>query len=132
MPDPINLEAQPEALTEHAEMLADVAAAVARGLAIGRFPPEASNRVTCTGHALHPVIWCGRQWAVTEYGLEARDGRYAVEIRQLRVTERGDRAHWAKHLAAKPWVDKADAICAIVALNLVYDEQGTPTGVEPE
>ncbi len=35
------------------------------------------------GEPLAPVWWRGRQWAVTEFGLERLDGTYAVEAARL-------------------------------------------------
>jgi hypothetical protein len=32
---------------------------------------------------LHPVLWRGRQWAVTEYGIECLDGTYAIQANRL-------------------------------------------------
>jgi hypothetical protein len=32
---------------------------------------------------LHPIWWQGRQWAVTEYGIGARDGTYAIAAHRL-------------------------------------------------
>ena len=31
------------------------------------------------GEPLSEIWWQGRQWTVTSYGLEARDGRYHIE-----------------------------------------------------
>ena len=36
-----------------------------------------------TGEDLGRILWRGRQWAVTEYGLEALDGVYQIEASRL-------------------------------------------------
>jgi hypothetical protein len=51
---------------------------------------------------LHPIKWRGRQWAVTEYGIEALDGSYA--IKRDRLHER----YWLAHMEEKFWVDAVD------------------------
>lgn len=51
---------------------------------------------------LHPILWRGNQWAVTSYGIEALDGRYAITRHRL------DDPYWEAHMADKEWVDIAD------------------------
>ena len=45
--------------------------------------PQAANRVKNRGERLSRVIWKGRQWAATKYGVECRDGGYAIERKRL-------------------------------------------------
>jgi hypothetical protein len=55
-------------------------------------PPqyEAGNHVHCRGEGLsQPIYWQGRQWAVTPFGIECRDGTYAIE--KERIWEKEDR-----------------------------------------
>jgi hypothetical protein len=33
-----------------------------------------ANDARLSGEELRPVVWQGRQWAVTTYGIESRDG----------------------------------------------------------
>jgi hypothetical protein len=66
---------------------------------------------------LHPCWWIGRQWAVTAYGLEARDGTYALAADRLLE----DLPDYSKilHMAGKEWVDLEDFVTAfLVALTL--------------
>ena len=35
--------------------------------------------VPIRGDALPPLLWRGRQWAVTDYGIEALDGTYSLK-----------------------------------------------------
>jgi hypothetical protein len=68
-------------------------------------PPsyEAGNPVPCLGEALRlPIYWQGRQLSVTAFGVECRDGRYAIPCDRLR--EDG----WIMHMAEKEWVDLED------------------------
>lgn len=69
--------------------------------------PSETNEVRVRGEALHPVLWAGKQWAVTEYGIECRDGTYAIERRRLHEGERHGYS-WAKHMGDKEWVDLDD------------------------
>ena len=71
-------------------------------------PPrrQSRNEVTRRGvKALSTILWQGRQWAVTTYGVEARDGTYAIEAVALWDTEDGG---WVWHMAGKGWVDLDD------------------------
>lgn len=52
------------------------------------------------------VCWCGRQWAATDYGVEALDGSYPIEA--ARLWEDEDTHGWVRHMADKNWVDLAD------------------------
>jgi hypothetical protein len=59
-----------------------------------------------TGEPLHPIIWRGRQWAVTEYGIECLDGSYYCEAKRL--GEDLPEYSWCEHMAEKDWVDIDD------------------------
>jgi hypothetical protein len=48
--------------------------------------------VAVRAEPLSEVWWQGRQWAVTAYGIERRDGAYVIEARRLaKPEERRDR-----------------------------------------
>jgi hypothetical protein len=85
----------------------------ARALQITEPPAyESKSDVLVTGEALHePVYWKGRQWAVTSYGIEARDGKYVIEGR--RVWENNDGHGWVEHMEEKTWVDLPDFVEAL-------------------
>ena len=78
------------------------------------------------GEDLEEIWWQGRQWAVTSWGIEKRDGTY--EIQAKRLWERGlygsapkGPAPWAwpDHMSEKNWVDIHDFCSAfLVALSL--------------
>lgn len=71
--------------------------------------PSATNTVVVRGEELHTVLWAGSQWAVTEYGIECRDGTYAIAKIRLREDEAaGLKYGWVKHMREKAWVDLAD------------------------
>ena len=83
--------------------------------------------VRVRGDALHPVWWRGRQWAVTELGVEALDGTYFFEARRL--VEDIEVHPWPLHMAEKNWVDVDDFTTAwMVALVL----HGMASKVKPE
>lgn len=54
------------------------------------------------GERLDTVWWQGRQWAVTEYGIECRDGSYQIEADRLSEPD------WGPHMKEKEWVDFDD------------------------
>jgi hypothetical protein len=58
------------------------------------------------GGRLSPIIWQGRQWAVTVSGIECRDGRYGISAATLWRDE--DRYPWVVHMSLKSWVDLPD------------------------
>lgn len=53
-----------------------------------------------------PIHWTGRQWAVTAYGIEARNGQYPIARNRVWEETRGH--GWIEHLAEKSWVDIED------------------------
>lgn len=73
--------------------------------------------VKVRGEALDPVWWRGRQWAVTEFGLERLDGTYTIEA--SRLAEHIDVHPWPLHISIKGWADSDDFVTAwLVALAL--------------
>jgi hypothetical protein len=73
-------------------------------------PPRYSSTadVACIfGDPLARIIWQGQQWAVTDYGLQCRDGGYSIT--RFRLWENESALHgWIRHMARKPWVDVQD------------------------
>ena len=73
-------------------------------------PPryEAGNDVEVAGESLtKPIYWQGRQWAVTPYGVECRNGNYHIEAE--RIWENDDEyGGWVMHMRTKDWVDLED------------------------
>ena len=73
-------------------------------------PPqyECHSRVRCRGQRLsRPVYWRGRQWAVTRYGIERRDGTYVIDAN--RYDEHDETKYsWVRHMAGKCTVDLLD------------------------
>jgi hypothetical protein len=64
---------------------------------------------------LGQIWWRGKQWAVTDYGLECLDGRYFLEA--SRLLDGG--CPWPLHVGQKKWVDPDEFATAwIVALAL--------------
>ena len=79
---------------------------------VGRVVVDVSP-VENLGEPLSDVWWQGRQWLVTGYGIEARDGRYQIEAELLREK------YWLDHMREKGWVDMDDFATAwFVALTL--------------
>lgn len=69
-----------------------------------------------------PIWWEGRQWAVTAFGIERRDGTYAVDasaLGEVRKSPPGDVANWLVHMWMKSGVDLDDFIKAyLIALAI--------------
>jgi hypothetical protein len=64
------------------------------------------NQVTNRGEALSEIWWQGRQWAVTDYGLECRDGTYAIE--RERLLEEATTYGGIRQVGMKIWCDVDD------------------------
>jgi hypothetical protein len=85
------------------------------------------------GEALHPVLWMGKQWAITTYGLECKNGQYHIKAgrqfwdKGLKPIEVYDR--WHQHLTQKTWVDKEDIEDALHIMFILFDENGERTEV---
>jgi hypothetical protein len=69
-------------------------------------PPayECINHVPAKHPPMFPVYWQGRQWAVTEYGIECRNGFYAIAHEYCAYGITG----WIKHMSGKAWIDLED------------------------
>jgi hypothetical protein len=78
--------------------------------------------VHCRGEKLGQIWWQGRQWAVTEHGIECQDGSYCITKERLAETlpsPLNNTPDWPLHMAEKTWVDVADFLTAyLVALSL--------------
>jgi hypothetical protein len=85
------------------ELVSYVAELTAASLRLATPPAYiAGNSVRQIGQRLHSIRWQGRQWAVTTYGVERRDGTYAISFDRLEVRQ------WIQHLAGKTSVDLSD------------------------
>jgi hypothetical protein len=63
------------------------------------------------------VWWRGRQWAVTEYGIERLDGTYVVEAKRL--TENIETYSWPGHMRGRTgWTREEFATAWLGALAL--------------
>lgn len=79
---------------------------------------HAANEVKVLAEPLSPVWWQGREWAVTSYGIEKRDGTYYIPVADFGMHEHMGWS-WPEHLAAKGWADVEDFTTAwLVALTL--------------
>ena len=72
------------------------------------------------GEPLGKVWWQGKQWAVTEHGIECRDGTYAIPVNELTYDlERGTKHGWIEQMLSKGWADMDDFRTAyFVALSM--------------
>jgi hypothetical protein len=90
-----------------------------------------SVQVNVRGEPLHEVIWQGRQWAVTTYGLECRDGCYCIEAKRLTEDMSGDHPYsWIKHVGGKSWADMDDFSTAFFVACAVHGHRLSKRNVE--
>jgi hypothetical protein len=89
---------------------------------------EAETKVC--GERLHEIWWQGRQWAVTEFGIECRDGSYPIEAKRLCEEHRQEHPYsWIAHVGAKTWVDVDDfataffVACAMHGKHLTHADR---------
>jgi hypothetical protein len=83
--------------------------------------------VQVLGEALAPVFWRGKQWAVTEAGIEALDGKYFID--KERMLEGIEDHSWPMHMTEKTWIDADDFATAWMVAILLH---GHGSAVEPE
>jgi len=71
---------------------------------------HATNEVKCRWEPLDEILWQGRQWAVTTFGIERRDGTYTIQANRLAEhLEPDEWLHaWIAHMSEKEWVDLED------------------------
>jgi hypothetical protein len=70
------------------------------------------------GNALSPMLWRGRQWAVTTYGIERLDGCYPIEAERLGEgfdSKLGLDGTLPARVTGKRWCDAEDFLAAWVA-----------------
>jgi hypothetical protein len=96
---------------------------------IGAIPPRPRRRgdqpiqidttpVPLRGEPLDKVLWRGKQWAVTAYGLERLNGTYNIAADQL-LDGLNEYGGFPMHVCLKTWVDTDDFLTAwLVALAL--------------
>jgi len=108
-PEEVRLKALVADLAEHARRLGP--------------PPrkQSRNQVHVRGEELSPIQWQGKQWAVTDYGLERRDGTYVIERHRLWQFE--PRGSWVEHMARKVWVDLPDFAEALRVARMVHQRE---------
>jgi hypothetical protein len=87
------------------------------------------TEVKVRAEPLHPVIWQGRQWAVTSYGLECRDGAYTIEAKRLAEGLRGEHPYsWVAHVGKKLWCDVDDFATAYLLAVAMHGVRLTKAG----
>jgi hypothetical protein len=69
-----------------------------------------------------PIYWCGRQWAVTRYGIECRDGTYSIAVGRL--DEEEAEHGWVMHMSEKEWVDLPDFAEALRVARRMLGHRG--------
>lgn len=64
------------------------------------------------------ILWRGRQWAVTDFGLEALNGSYAIDEKGLRL----DFAEWSvlMQMGEKTWIDMPDFTTAFMVAIVLH------------
>lgn len=79
--------------------------------------PQSTARVKRRGDRLSKMFWKGEQWAATKYGVECRDGCYAIDRKRL---WEDDTVHsWIMHMSEKCWVDLEDFAEALRVARIV-------------
>lgn len=103
---------------------------VARALQTAEPPAyESKAEVRVTGEQIdEPIYWKGRQWAVTRYGIEARDGTYPIAGDRVWEDDYGNGHGWIKHMSDKEWVDLPDFVEALRLARGRWPESGNSPG----
>lgn len=80
----------------------DWSAVLQRMVELLRYSIGVRTRTVQSPADLSPVIQLvNEQWAITDYGLEAREGHYFISWEQIR-----DKPDISEHVGRKPWVDE--------------------------
>ena len=107
------------------------------------FFPQTQSEVRCLGEPLGLVLWQGKQWAVTAYGLECRNGKYHVEAKEFYKNVDPSRfkntkdprqlayLSWFHHVKEKSWVDQEDLDHALQAMCLLFNPDGKRSHIQP-
>ncbi len=81
----------------------------------------------------YETLWQGSQWAATEYGIEARDGKYAFPAGLLSETREvgGEQLpDWPLHMAEKSWVNIDDFCTAFLVALTMFPEEASFGGTQ--
>ncbi|MBP7649172.1 MAG: hypothetical protein KA085_09150 [Phenylobacterium sp.] len=86
------------------------------------------------GDRASEIIWRGRQWIVTNFGLETLGDPFPYEVAATRLTEGWQGADesllaWPMELAAKTWIDYRDFVTAYLVALGVHQEAYSPVDV---
>jgi len=93
---------------------------------------QSTNIVECKGQPLGVILWQGDQWAVTDYGLERRNGKYSIHCKDFcrgLKTKQDVFVFWFKHLSSKSWCNEDDVDAALQAMMVLFDLNGNRTNV---
>ncbi len=73
------------------------------------------------GDALHQILWRGRQWAVTTYGIERLDGTYPIAADRI-TEDLGTKGYggWPCHMGEKVWCDNDDFVTAWLVAQALH------------
>lgn len=81
------------------------------------------------GHELtEPVHWRGRQWAVTDYGIEALDGMYHVPTAEVWPSPDGT-LPWLEALYRRYGTDRDDLNAALKVARTIWSAPDGPSPV---
>jgi hypothetical protein len=80
------------------------------------------------GEDLDEIWWQGRQWAVTSYGIERRDGIYAIEASTLWQRT----PIWPDHMSWKATVDLDDFCTAFLVGLSLHPRPADAAGFAPD
>ena len=77
------------------------------------------NPIAVRGEPLDQILWRGRQWAVTTYGIECLDGTYPIAADRLLEDVMSEWGGQPYHMCEKEWVDSDDFLTAwLVGMSL--------------
>ena len=83
-----------------------------------------STPVRVRGEALSDIWVQGRQWAVTTYGIERRDGRYYIEAARLGRRFKSNALEvpeWMMYMGTKDWCDIEDFAAIFLAALALHE-----------
>lgn len=88
---------------------------------------DGAQDVRCRGQELDAILWQGRTWAVTDHGIERRDGFYTIAKDRLGEMLPGD--SWIGHIGRKGCADVEDFTSAYLVACARFGVPLTPEDV---
>ena len=87
------------------------------------FPAQNKCSIKHHGKKLHPILWQGELWSVTEYGIESRDGAWPVCAKEV-IYKNNNGYNWIEEAHPSETFMVDDLENCLYAFSLLFDANG--------